>query len=318
MAADEKAPDALGQAGTLKRWPRPVMNLAAVAFVVLAARDLAHKWEGSHVALAPLAAAVACVPLLLSCFVQAFGWIFLVEGMAKKRVPRGPALALYLKSQLARYTPGKVGLPIVRMDGAPRLGLTRSLVGVSVLVEMLSWTATGAVVGFALLAVAAPSTGVAGLLGKLALPLFTGAALGVIVLLAVDRSVYPAKVRALLAPDGTGPIVPVALPLAQLVYWGLVAVHGYAMSLALGAPQGAAVTAMGFYVIAQVAGFVVLAAPAGLGVREAVLVTGLSPAVGAPSALGAAVVSRALSLAAELLTWLAARARWGGSQAPAT
>jgi len=316
VAADERSPDALAQAGNLKRWVRPVMNLAAVVFVVLAARDLAKKWEGSHVALAPLPAAVACVPLVLSCFAQAFGWIFLVEGMAKKRVKRGPALALYLKSQLARYTPGKIGLPIVRMDGASRLGLSRSLVGVSVLVEMLSWTATGAVVGFALLAVAAPATGLAGLLGKLALPLFTGAALGALVLLVVDRSVYPAKVRALLAPEGSGPIVPIALPLAQIVYWALVALHGYAMSLALGAPQDAAFTAMGFYVIAQVAGFVVLAAPAGLGIREAVLVTGLSPAVGAPSALGAAIVSRALSLAAELVTWLLARSRWGGSQSP--
>jgi hypothetical protein len=316
-AADDKAPDALAQAGSLKRWVRPVLNLAAVVFVVLAARDMAKKWEGSQVALAPLPAVIACIPLALSCFAQGFGWIFLVERMAKKRVPRGPALALYLKSQLARYTPGKVGLPLIRMEGAPRLGLSRSLVGVSVLVEMLSWTATGAVVGFALLAVAAPSAGLAGLLGKLAVPLFTGAALGALLLLLVDRSVYPKKVRALLAPEGTGPIVPLALPLAQLLYWALIAVHGYAMSLALGAPRAAALTAMGFYVIAQVAGFVVLAAPAGLGVREAVLVTGLSPAVGAAGALGAAIISRALSLAAELLVWLAARARWGSSRAVA-
>jgi uncharacterized membrane protein YbhN (UPF0104 family) len=157
----------------------------------------------------------------------------------------------------------------------------------------------------------------AGVLGRLAAPLFVGSALGALVLLLVDRSVYPDKVRALLAPEGSGPILPPGLPLAQLIYWGLVALHGYAMSLALGAPQEAALTAMGFYVIAQVAGFVVLAAPAGLGVREAVLVTGLTPAVGAAGALGAAVISRALSLIAELLLWIAARALWGGTQAPA-
>lgn len=312
---DVGAPDALAQAGGLKRWARPVMNLLAVAFVAVAARDLVTKWEDSKVELSPGPAVLACIPLVLSCFAQALGWILLIERMAEKRVRRGPALALYLKSQLARYTPGKVGLPIVRMEGAPRLELGRSLVGVSVLVEMLSWTASGAVVGFALLAVAAPSVGFAGLLGKLAVPLFVGAALGVMLLLLVDRSVYPAKVRSLLAPEGSGPIVPPGLPLAHLGYWGLVAVHGYMMSLALGAPQDAAVTAMGFYVIAQVAGFVVLAAPAGLGVREAVLVTGLSPAVGVAGALGAAVISRALSLVAELVVWIGARAVWGGSKA---
>ncbi|HEV8550828.1 MAG TPA: lysylphosphatidylglycerol synthase domain-containing protein [Polyangiaceae bacterium] len=315
-SADDKASAAIVPTSGLKRWARPVMNLAAVVFVALAVRDMASKWEGSRVALAPWPAVVASVPLLLSCLAQGLGWIFLVEAMAHRRVPRGPALALYFKSQLARYTPGKVGLPIVRMEGAPRLDLPRSIVGVSVLVEMLSWTASGAVVGFALLAVAAPKVGLAGVLGKLAVPLFVGSALGALILLLVDRRVYPAKVRAVLAPEGEGPIVPPALPLAQLVYWLLVAVHGYAMSLALGTPAGAAVTAMGFYVIAQVAGFVALAAPAGLGVREAVLVAGLSPAVGAAGALGAAVISRALSFVAELVVWLGARAVWGGSKAP--
>jgi hypothetical protein len=313
-SAPDKAPDALAQAGGLKRWLRPVMNLAAVVFVVLAARDLATKWQGSHVTLSPLPALVACVPLVLSCFAQGIGWMLLVERMAHRRVPRGAAMALYFKSQLARYTPGKVGLPLVRMEGAPRLGLTRSLVGVSVLVETLSWTASGAVVGFALLAMAAPNAGLAGLLGRLAPALFVGAALGALVLLLVDRRAYPDKVRALLAPEGEGPIVPAGLPLAQLVFWGLVAVHGYAMSLALGAPPEASFTAMGFYVIAQVAGFVVLAAPAGLGVREAVLVTGLSPSVGAAGAIGAAVISRGFSLVAEVVVWVLARAAWGGSR----
>jgi glycosyltransferase 2 family protein len=304
---DAEVPDAVAQAGGLKRWLRPVMNLVAVAFVAVAARDIVKRWEGTAVELDPLLAAVACLPLVLSCLAQGFAWIALVERMAKKRVPRGPALANYLLSQLYRYTPGKVGLPVARMDGAPRLGLTRSIAGISVLVEMLSWTGTGAAVGFALLAVAAPSVGLAGALGKLAVPVFGAAAMGLLVLLLVDRSAYPAKVRALVAPEGSGPLVPVLLPLIHVVYWGLVAAHGYLMSLALGADESGALTAMGFYVVGQVAGFVVLAAPAGLGVREAVLVTGLTPSVGAAGAVGAAVISRALSLVAEIVVWAVAR-----------
>lgn len=300
---DAEVPDAVAQAGGVKRWIRPLMNLVGIAFVVLAARDIAKRWSDTSVHLEPLATVVACLPLVVSCFIQGFAWIALVERMAQKRVPRGPALSLYLLSQLYRYTPGKVGLPIIRMDGAPRLGLTRSIVGVSVLVEMLSWTGTGAAVGFAFLALAAPSAGLGGLLGKLALPAFSAAALGLLALMLVDRKAYPAKVRSIVAPEGTGPVVPVLMPLIQIVYWSFVAAHGYLMSLALGAPESGAVTAMGFYIVSQVAGFVVLAAPAGLGVREAVLVTGLSPSVGVPGALGAAVVSRAASLIAEVLVW---------------
>jgi hypothetical protein len=289
------------------------MNVVGIAFVALAARDIAKRWSDTTVHLAPLATFVACLPLLLSCFIQGFAWIALVERMAQKRVPRGPALSIYFLSQLYRYTPGKVGLPIIRMDGAPRLGLTRSIVGVSVLVEMLSWTGTGAAVGFAFLALEAPSAGLGGLLGKLALPVFTAAALGLLLLMLVDRKVLPAKVRSLVAPEGTGPVVPLLLPLIQIVYWGLVAAHGYLMSIALGSSENGALTAMGFYIVSQVAGFVVLAAPAGLGVREAILVTGLSPSVGVPGAIGAAVVSRAASLIAEVLVW--AGVKWATRRA---
>lgn len=310
----EPGADTGAAVGRLKRYLKPLLNVVALVFVVLAARDLYTRWEGSHVQIAPALAVLACLPLLASCAAQGFAWIALVEGMADRRVPRGPALALYLKSQLARYTPGKVGLPLVRMEGAPALGLAPKLVGISVLIEMLSWTATGAVVGFGLLAVTAPTNGLGGLFGRFSLPLLGLSLLGAALLVFVDRERYPKKLRNTLAPGGSGALVPLAVPLIQLLYWALVALHGYLMSLALGANATDSLAAPGFYVIASVAGFVVLAAPAGLGVREAVLLTGLSPSVGAAGALGAAVISRAASLGMEVLAWLAVRALWGVSR----
>jgi glycosyltransferase 2 family protein len=299
---DVDVPDALAQAGGLKRWLKPAMNVIAVVFVAVAARDIAKGWETKAVHFTLLPALAALVPLILSCLAQGFAWIALIERMSQKRVPRGPALSIYLASQLARYTPGKVGLPIVRMQGAPSLGVPRALVGISVLIEMLSWTATGAVVGFALLAVAAPGAGL-GWVMRFAVPALVAAALGLFVLLAVDRGRYPAKVRSLLGADGAGPVIPFQLPLIQTGYWALVAAHGYLMSLALGAPHNAAVTAMGLYVVSSVLGFVVLAAPAGVGVREGVVATGLKPLVGAAPAAAAAIISRGASLVAEVLVW---------------
>jgi glycosyltransferase 2 family protein len=300
--------DAVSEAGRLKRWIKPVMNLLAALFVVLAARDVITRWGETKVTVSTGLAVVAFVPLLLSCLVQGIGWIGLVERMSSRRLPRMRAMSLYLASQLARYTPGKIGLPLVRMEGAPRLGLTRTLVGISILVESLSWTATGAVLGFLLLALTVPDAGLAAVLGKLALPGFGLSLLGLLVAMGVDRSRYPAKVRALLAPGGQGPIVPPAVPLIQFGYWSLVALHGYLMSRALGASFESGMTSTGFYVVASVAGFVVLAAPAGLGVREAVLLAGLTPSVGASGALGAALISRAASLVADILIWVVVRA----------
>jgi glycosyltransferase 2 family protein len=300
--------DAVGEAGRLKKWVKPAMNLLAAAFVVLAARDVILRWGETRVTLSPGLAVVAFIPLFLSCIVQGIAWILLAEKMSAKKVPRLHAMSLYLASQLARYTPGKIGLPLVRMEGARRIGLTRTLVGVSILVESLAWTATGAVLGFLLLALTVPDAGLGAVLGKLALPGFGLSTLGLGVFMLVDRSRYPGKVRSLLAPGGKGPVIPLAVPLVQLGYWALVAVHGYLMSRALGASFDSGMTSMGFYVVASVAGFVVLAAPAGLGVREAVLLAGLTPSVGASGALGAAFISRAASLVADILIWVVVRA----------
>jgi hypothetical protein len=309
-----EVPDALAQAGGLKRWLKPGMNLVAIAFVLVAARGIAKDWQSKSVHLTWGLTLAALVPLLFSCLAQGFAWIALIERMAHRKVPRGPAMSIYLASQLARYTPGKVGLPIVRMQGAERIGVPRSIVGVSVLIEMLSWTATGAVSGFALLAVAAPGAGLDWIL-RFAVPALVASALGLLVLLAVDRQRYPAKVRFLLGAEGAGPVIPLALPLIQFGYWLLVAAHGYLMSLALGAPVNAAVTAMGLYVISSVAGFVVLAAPAGVGVREGVVATGLKPLVGAAPAAAAAIISRGASLVAEVLIWAVVRVLVRGAPA---
>lgn len=297
----------LAAAGRFKRVVRPLLSLAAAAFVIATAWDLASRWEDARVDVRPGLALVASVPLVLSCVIQGIAWIALVERMAHTKTPRLPALSLYLASQLARYTPGKVGLPLVRMEGAPRIGLPRGLVGISVLIEALSWTATGALLGFLLIAITADKTQ-AGILERFSWPLVAATVGGGAVLMLVDRARYPKAIRKILAPEGSGPLVPARLPAIQLGYWALVAVHGNLLSTALGASPGAAVSAMGFYVLASVAGFVVLAAPAGLGVREAVLVSGLAPSIGSAAALGAAIFSRVLWLVTEIVTWLLTRA----------
>jgi uncharacterized membrane protein YbhN (UPF0104 family) len=321
QGSDDAGGAAIGAAARFKRWARPVMGVIAAGFVAATAWDLANRWgdariERVHIGLTIL----AFVPLVGSCVVQGVAWIALVERMARKATPRWHALSLYLFSQLARYTPGKVGLPLVRMEGAPRIGLARGVVGVSVLIEALSWTATGAILGFLLIALTATPGETGGLLGRFSWPLVAASVLGALFLMIVDRSRYPSPLRRVLAPEGTGPLVPVRLPAVQLGYWALVAVHGNLLSSALGASPEAAFSAMGFYVLASVAGFVVLAAPAGLGVREAVLVTGLTPSIGPAAALGAALFSRVLWLVADVVTWILTRTlarKYGGRALPA-
>lgn len=307
---DQDQQDAVGGAARIKRWLRPLMLTATAVFVALTAWDLSRRWDDKALDVDWLKLCLSLLPVLAGAFIQGIAWILLVERMARKTTPRWPALRLYFESQLARYTPGKVGLPLVRMEGAPALGLTRRVVGLSVLLEMLSWTATGAALGFLLLrVVGAPEEGVAGIAGKLATPLLVASLALALALVAIDRRHAPEKVRAALGVDGQGPLVPLRLPLLQLAYWATWALHGYFLARAFGAESHDALLTMGFSPLANVLGFAALAAPAGVGVREAVLLAGLSPVLGGPAALGAAILSRIVSLLVDVTTWLLARTR---------
>jgi hypothetical protein len=295
-------------AGRLKHRLKPALMLVAVAFIAYAAWDLSRRWQSSAVEVRWLPVALSVLPLAMGALLQGWGWIGLIERMSGKRVPFGRSLALYLDSQLARYTPGKVGLPVVRMAGASTLGVPARTVGSSVLIEMLSYTAVGAMVGFGGLALtSAHAEGVLALLGKWGIPALAASALGILGLLWVDRRRYPPKLLGVLQVEGSGPLVPLRLPLVHLAYWGTWMVHGYLISLAVGAGHAAALASAGLYALAPVAGFVVLAAPAGAGVREAVLVIGLAPMVGAAPALTAAIAARGASLVVDVGVWLVVR-----------
>ena len=72
-------------------------------------------------------------------------------------------------------------------------------------------------------------------------------------------------------------------------------------------PQVGLFGTMGFNPLANVLGFVALAAPAGVGVREAVLISGYGAILGSGGALSAAIVSRVASLIADVGAWALVR-----------
>jgi len=281
----------------------------ALLFVAYSAWDLAHRWQKTQVTLYLPLALASIVPLCLGCLIQARGWIALIERMTMHSVPRGPALSLYMDSQLARYTPGMVGLPFVRMAGAPRLGVSAVSVGSSVGLEMLSWTAVGGAIGFASLVWLPKQGGLTALLGAWAVPLVLGFASLVLLLSCIDRARLPGFVVRVLKVDGVGPLVPLRLPFAHVLYWASWALHGALLTCAFGAAPGVALSTSGLYALATVGGFVALAAPAGVGIREAILSVCLAPAVGSAPALAIAVASRAASLCADVIAWAVLK-RW--------
>jgi hypothetical protein len=91
------------------------------------------------------------------------------------------------------------------------------------------------------------------------------------------------------------------------VYWGTWLAHGYLIARGVGASHDAALAAAGYFPVAIIAGFLALVAPAGAGVREAILSVGMAPVVGATGALSSAVASRIATLVVEVSVFLITR-----------
>jgi glycosyltransferase 2 family protein len=283
---------------------RLVLGVASAIFIVVACYKLALRWESGKVSVRWPWLIASAVPIALGTVVLAVGWKWLMERMAGRKIPLRPCLTLHFESQMARYTPGKVGMPLVRMAGAERLGVSAAIAGYSVLTESISMVAVGGVVGFALLLATTGGSGglteAFGALGGLGLAAFV---LVTVVLVFVDRRRLPAIAVKLMKAEGAGPLVPRRGPVAHALYWLTWAVHGYFAARAVGIGSAHALGGSGLYVLAPIAGILALATPSGIGVREAVLSMGLAPVVGPAPAVATAILSRAVSLVVDCSVW---------------
>lgn len=257
-----------------------------IAFAVLAVGALAvatvsqwHKvedtiadvsWSGLALGVAATAAATYCSML---------AWRAVLADLGSPLALRDAERVFFL-GQLGKYLPGGGGWAVAaqmelgRTCGVPAARSARA--ALSVLVASL--TAAGAVAAVTLPFVAE----LADYRWVLVLP-----ALGLVLL-------HPRVLR--LSPRGAARAV--ALSALQWLAYG-VGVWAVASDLP-GAPGGLLALTTGAYALAWSAGFLVLVAPAGAGVREGALVLLLTPAYGSGPALGIALLARLLATLGDL------------------
>jgi hypothetical protein len=279
------------------RW-RTVAVLAVVAgfFVAtLAARwndVISLKWR-----LEPGLFVVATALLALS-----YGLVACLWGMALHRAAGTRVLAgarIWFLSNLARYVPGNVWSYVGAVELARREGVARrTTLAVMALTQVLS-------VGVALLA------GLPVLLAeraRLSRPALLGAvavAAGAGLAALFRRQLLGLARRRLPGLDPTG-LTPSAGTVAWLVagyavYWAVTGLAFAALVASLYplAPADVPVV-VAAYAAAYAAGFLALLTPAGLGVREGVLVVALAPVLPAGPALVVALLSRVWMMLVEL------------------
>ena len=204
------------------------------------------------------------------------------------------AARIWTISSLGKYIPGKVwsiaGMAIMSQErGVSGTAAT----GSAVIMQLIS-IATGAMIALALTGTAVLDRLVGGF-GSLAAMVLAGVAL--VCAMALTAPSLTRRIGFVLGrPDAVRPVDPSAL--AASLFANLVAWAGYGISLqllALGTLHGASLswpTATGAFAASYVIGYLVLFLPAGLGVREGVMILLLKDSIGIGPAAAIAAASR--------------------------
>jgi uncharacterized membrane protein YbhN (UPF0104 family) len=253
---------------------------------------------------------LATVLLALSYGLVAWLWGVALGRAAGTRVAAGARI--WFLSNLARYVPGNVWSYVGAVELARREGVARrTTLAVMALTQVLS-VGVAVAAGLPVLVAERARLGRPALLG--ALVVAAGAALAALFrrqLLDLARRRLPGFDPADLTPSAGTVVLLVA---GYALYWAVTGLAFAALVASLHplAPGDVPVV-VAAYAAAYAAGFLALLTPAGLGVREGVLVIALAPVLPAGPALVVALLSRVWMMLVELagaaIAHLAARRR---------
>jgi glycosyltransferase 2 family protein len=292
----------LGLAGS-----RPVRWAFVAATVGLGCYAIAANWAGVHsgltkIGIGAVVAAMVSVLVALLALMQVYRG--LLGALGSPLSVRVAAQILFV-GQLGKYLPGSVWPVLAQMElGAAHQVPRRRSASASILTMLLSLLA-GILAGLVML----PFSKGAGPYWWVFLfaPVFLALLYPRLLNRILDRLLRLAK-RPPLEQPLTGRAIATALTWG-VVSWVLFGLQIWLLGdqLGLSGPSGF-LLATGAFAFAWSAGFLVVFAPAGAGVREVVLIALLSPAVGADKAGAIALVSRVLMTLGDLVS--AGAAAW--------
>jgi len=278
-----------------------VIGFSLVA--VSAAYFLAAAWR--HADSLPPIAWNALEPAIFGAVTLLYLSQFLWGGIAwhlwliSVREPSRPfvAIALFALSQIAKYVPGSVAHHIARVALGRRYGLGTPGMVVTIALEQGCAVLAGIAMATASIVLAGPTMVGADMPSPLKIAL-----IALIALLLPMTGIWlvgesrPAIMDRWLGPQRiTHPGIATLLS-CFVIYCANFAISGWSVDLLarhlFGAPESHVLLAIGVFVVAWVAGMVAIVSPGGIGVREAVMLAGLTPVYGPGTALGVAVSYR--------------------------
>lgn len=202
---------------------------------------------------------------------------------------------LYNLSQLGKYLPGSVWQYVARAAAYRGLGASDVQVRDALLTESLWVSGCAGAIGSILTGPLALRLLAASVSPAIAawLSLLTASTILLVLALTLKRRAALLRYLTIAVPPLRALVVQVAVwVLLGLSFWMLLSACGVSASI---------VFSTGLFAIAYAIGFLVPFAPAGLGVRDGILMAGLLPLAGADQALVATVLARILYVVVELV-----------------
>jgi glycosyltransferase 2 family protein len=279
-------------------------RLLKVAVVVVAvgigAYEISREWHDVHRALGQIGF-LACLWALLALLAMQFAalkvWQILMGGLGS-RLSLPVAGRILFIGQLGKYIPGSVWPILAQMELGARANVPRTR------------SATGSVLAMIVSLVAGLITAMVTLPFAQNDPqyLWVFLIVPVVIVCLHPRVLNPLLNKLFKLAKRPGLERPLTgRVLARAFAWSFTAwlfngLQIWFLMEKFGAPAGKTILiALGGYAFAWCVGFVVIIAPAGAGIREALLVAALSPVIGGPAALAVALVSRAVNTISDLL-----------------
>jgi hypothetical protein len=305
-AADRDVP--VGEVGVVTG-PRggratAVRVLALLVVLVFAGLSLRSAWSDVRADLARLTVPAITASALafgaaIAC--QFAAWFGLLHRHARANTfGMHDGAVVYSVGQLGKYVPGAVWPAVIQSDmGARRRMPWRVMLGAYTQMLVLSVT-TGAVLGLGtLLGPAPPWVHAVAIAGAVAGVVFGWAAVHPDALHRwMDRVLQ--RLTAAGLPERLDGRAAARAAALSIVAWLLIGAHAVAIVRPLGVTAGDALFVGASFVFAWVCGIVAVPFPAGLGIREAVLIVTVGQLTDRPTAVALALASRLIQVVVDL------------------
>jgi glycosyltransferase 2 family protein len=297
---------------TLVRIAGIAISLACLAYVFLRA---ARVWDQAGPALLEadtfVRLGLALLPMTLAYVAAALAWIALLRSFGVHAAPL-PTSGAYLAAQVGKYLPGNVGHYVGRVVLGTRVGLPASTVALAMTVEFGLLVALAVLLGLPMLQFTLARLDAAWDLPASTQLMALAACVAVIaIVLLVIARLRPALVHALKqwAIQLRAPVSSASaagrLGLSLCLSVAVFGLSSCALLLLGERPHDFSFEVLwrvvSLYSVAWIVGALTPGAPGGIGVREAILIEGLTPLWGASEAVAGALIFRVVTVATDVI-----------------